>query len=105
MFKSYGDAFLYCQGGDPNISPMPRFTSGNTSEYLRYFEEHDGKPQIELEVKHRPEDPNRDCMVACIIEWGHSQKFEKWSNHPAEEHECRVKVSDFLCMQGLKRCS
>ena len=56
-------------------------TSGNSIEALRYFEQNYGKPWNELEVNHPPKDPCGDCIVACIIEWGHSQSLEKWSDH------------------------
>ena len=52
-----------------------RLTSGNTIETLHYFEEHYAKPWNQLEVTCRPEDPHEGCMVACMIEWGHSQSL------------------------------
>ena len=52
---------MSCQGDDLNLSPNLRFTSGNATENLRYFEQRYG----ELEVKARPEDPNGDYVVAC----------------------------------------
>ena len=42
VFKSFRDAFISCQG-----SPKLRFTS----EDLRYFEQHYGKPWNELRVQ------------------------------------------------------
>ena len=67
-FRSFRDAFVSCQGGDLAVSPKLRFTSGNMTETLRYYEENYGRPWNVLEVKYRPEDPNEDCMAACIIE-------------------------------------
>ena len=41
-------------------------------------------------------------MVACIIEWGHSQSLDKWSDHPPAENEYIIKVSEFLMYAGLE---
>ena len=41
------------RGGDLTVSPILRFTSGNTTETLRYYEENHGRPWNELEIKHR----------------------------------------------------
>ena len=69
-----------------------RFTSGNTTETLRYYEENFGRPWNEIEVKYPPDAPNGDCMVACII----------WSEHPAAENEYIINVSEFLMYAGLE---
>ena len=87
---------MSCQGGDLADSRKLRFTSGNTTETLRYFEENFGRPGNEIEVKYPPDAPNGDCMVACVIECGHSQSLEKWSGHPPAEYEYIIKVSEFL---------
>ena len=41
-------------------------------------------------------------MVACIIEWRHSQNLDKWSDHPPAEHEYIIKVNEFLMYAGLE---
>ena len=93
---------MSCQGGDLAVSPKLRFTSGNTTETLRHFEENFGRPWSEIEVKYPPDAPDGDCTVACIIEWGHSQSLDKWSNHPPPEYEYIIKVSEFLMYAGLE---
>ena len=69
-----------------------RFTSGNTTETFRYYEENFGRPWNEIEVKYPPDAPNGDCMVACII----------WSEHPAAENEYFINVCEFLMYAGLE---
>ena len=93
---------MSCQGDDLAVSPKLRFTSGNTAETLRYFDENFGRPWNEIEVKYPPDAPDGDCMVACIIEWGHSQNLDKWSSHPPAEYEYLIKVSAFLMYAGLE---
>ena len=41
-------------------------------------------------------------MVACIMEWGHSQSLDKWSEHPPADYEYIVNVSEFLMYAGLE---
>ena len=41
-------------------------------------------------------------MVACIIEWRHSQNLDKWLDHPPAEHEYIIKVNEFLMYAGLE---
>ena len=48
IFKSFRDAYISCQEGDLNVSPKLRFTSGNTTENLRYFEKNCGRPWMRL---------------------------------------------------------
>ena len=43
-----------------------------------------------------------DCMVACIIEWGHNQNIDKWSDHPPAQNEYSIKVSEFLMYAALE---
>ena len=81
------------------VSPKLRFTSSKTTKTLRYYE---GCPWNDIEVKYPPDAPNGDCMVACIMEWGHSQSLDKWSDHPPAEYEYIVKVSEFLMYAGLE---
>ena len=95
LFKSFRDAFISCQGGHLNVCPKLRFTSGNTTENLRYFETNFGRPWNEIVDRYPPDAPEGDCMVACIMEWGHSQSFDKWSNHPPADYEYVINVSEF----------
>ena len=44
VFKSCRDAFVSSHGGDLAVSTKLRFTSGNTTETLRYYEENFGRP-------------------------------------------------------------
>ena len=90
------------RGGELTVSPILRFTSGNTTETFRYYEENHGRPWNELEIKHRLEDPNGLCMVACIIEWGPSQTIDKRSQHPPAENEYITKVNKVLMYAGLE---
>ena len=48
-------ALMSCQGGDLAVRPKLRFTSGNTTEAFRYYEESFGRPWHEIEVKYPPE--------------------------------------------------
>ena len=41
-------------------------------------------------------------MIACIMEWGHSQSLEKWSDHPPADYEYIFNVSEFLMYAGLE---
>ena len=41
-------------------------------------------------------------MAACIMEWGHSQSLDKWSDHPSAEDEYTINVSEFLMYAGLE---
>ena len=100
VFKTFRDAYISCQGGDLNVSPKLRFTSGNTTENLRYFERNFGRPWNEIVDRYPPDSPNGDCMVACIMEWGHSQSLDKWSEHPPADYEYIVNVSEFLMWAG-----
>ena len=102
VFKSFRDAYISCQEGDLNVSPKLRFTSGNTTENLRYFETNFGRPWNEIVDRYPSDAPEGDCMVACIIEWGHSQSLDKWSNHPPADYEYIVNVSEFLMYAGLE---
>ena len=67
VFQSFRDAFMSCQKKDLHLPSKVQFTSNNSREDFRYFEEHYGKPWSELEVKRRPEDPSGDCMAASLV--------------------------------------
>ena len=51
VFRSFRDSLVSRQGGDLAVRPKLRFTSGNTTETLRYFEENFGRPWNDMEVK------------------------------------------------------
>ena len=102
VFKSFRDAYVSCQGGDLNVSPKLRFTSGNTTQTLHDFETNFGRPWNEIVDRYPPDAPNGDCMVACVMEWGHSQSLDKWSGHPPAEYEYIINVSEFLMHAGLE---
>ena len=61
-----------------------------------------GRPWNEIVDRYPPDAPEGDCMVACVIEWGHSQSFDKWSNHPPADYEYIFNVSEFLMYAGLE---
>ena len=60
------------------------------------------RPSNEIVDRYPPDAPNADCMVACIMEWGHSQSLDKWSEHPPADCEYIVNVSEFLMYAGLE---
>ena len=102
VFKTFRDAYISCQGDDLNVCPKLRFTSGNTAETLRYFKTNFGRPWNEIAERYPPDAPNGDCVVACIMEWRHSQSLDKWSEHPPADYEYVVNVSEFLMYAGLE---
>ena len=102
FFKTFRDAYISCQGGDLNVNPKLRFTSSNTTENLRYFETNFGRPWNEIVDRYPSDAPSGDCMIVCIMEWGHSQSLEQWSDHPPADYEYIFNVSEFLMYAGLE---